>query len=157
MRWLAALSLLITACNSVVTTAEGPGNEPTPAQWAAPSILRFRVLDANARSLGTFVIELTSEPAPTCISGTWFKGRPVSSDLKVPGFDLAKWWSDPDLHPAYSINGRRLVVQLNGGRICDDYPEVQAELGGRTSRGSLRYGGIFASAPVGRVVIEKLP
>jgi hypothetical protein len=72
--------------------------------------LRFTVFDSGHQSQGSFVLELTREPASTCIAGTWFKARPVSSELKVVGIDLSTWWMDPGLYPSYSIDGRLMTV-----------------------------------------------
>jgi hypothetical protein len=124
---------------------------------------RFTAFDLRHQSVGSFVIELTGEPARTCIAGTWFKARPVFSDLKVVGFDLSEWWKDPSLYPSYSIEGRLMTVELNGGKICDAYPEVEAELGKRVALGFLQWGGplkyvgIYARDKDGRVLIQKLP
>jgi hypothetical protein len=122
--------------------------------------LRFTVFDSRHQSLGSFAIELTDEPASTCIGGlTWLKARPVSSELKVVGIDLTTWWKDPSLYPSYSIDGRFMMVELNGGAICDDYIEVAAQLGARVGRGVLQGDSVGMPRPdrYGRVLIEKLP
>jgi len=117
--------------------------------------LLFEAFDRKGKSLGTFMLKLTSEPARTCIDGNWFKATPISSDLKV--WDLAQWWSDSTLAPTYQIAGRLLTVELNGGRLCDDYPEVRAELSDGGAHGVFESGGIVHGAPYGEVVISRVP
>jgi hypothetical protein len=156
---LLALPLALVAGCASVSRTERLTTQPTPSQWARPSNLRFAVFDSRHQSLGSFVIELTDEPASTGIAGTWFMARPVSSELKVVGIDLTTWWKDPNLYPSYSIDGRFMMVELNGGAICDDYIEVNAHVGKRVARGVLQVPAMFGGRAYhyGRVLVEKLP
>jgi hypothetical protein len=125
--------------------------------------LRFTIFDSRWKSLGSFAIELTDEPASelSC-NGTSFKARPVISELKVVDKELSEtlsiWWTN-NHYPAYLIHGRVMRVVLNGayGSGCDDTLDVDAELWERVARGTLQYGGIVGHDYGWRVLIETLP
>jgi hypothetical protein len=126
--------------------------------------LRFTIFDARHKSLGSFVIELTDEPASelACTQPA-FKARPVISELKVVNKELSEelsiWLKDQHIYPSYSIHGRVMAVVLNGayGSGCDDTLDVNAELGEQVARGVLQYGGIVGHDYGWRVLIEELP
>src|SRR5262249_19700351 len=118
------LLVLIAGCASEADLPSGLTTQATPAEWVTASIVDFRVTDARGKSLGSFVLEFTREPAQPCIDGEWFRARPKASDLA----DLNAWWKDEALWPAYTIQGRLLNVELNGGRLCDSYFSVRAQI-----------------------------
>jgi hypothetical protein len=128
--------------------------------------LRYTVFDSRHKSLGSFALELTDEPAPKpelqCTQPA-FQARPVISELKVVNKELSKelsiWWKDQHIYPSYSIHGRVMTVVLNGayGSGCDDTLDLDAELGERVARGTLQYGGMFVHDYGWTVLIEKLP
>jgi hypothetical protein len=167
----ALLLVLLAGCSSLSEVDqrlrksgvdEGLFTQPTPSQWVAPTTLQFTVFEPyHHQAQGRFALRLTEEPARTCISGKWFKAVPVYTDLKVPleGINLAEAWKDPSLQPAYSIEGRIITVELNGGRICDAYGEVRAELGDQVARGVAQPGGIVRQVGgyLTLVLIEKIP
>jgi hypothetical protein len=142
-----ALLILVSGCADLAY-------EPTPVEWKIPTKALFRVSDTHGVPVGTFTLELTAEPAETCIAGSWLRAKPIASDLKI--LDLASWWSHESLAPSYQISGRLLSVQLNGGNICDDYVEVTAKLAPQGAKGVLQSGGMFGGDRYGHVVVERL-
>ena len=151
----ALVSLIsIAGCTSQVRLPVDLTSEPTPAEWNVPTKALFRVSNSHGAPLGMFILELTTVRAETCIAGTWLRAKPIASDLKV--LDLAQWWSNESLTPSYQIAGRLLDVQLNGGRICDNYVQVRAELTPEGGKGVLESGGIFGGGRYGRVSVERL-
>jgi hypothetical protein len=146
--------VLIWGCAAEVRLPSDLASKPTPAEWKIPMKALFRVSDSRGMPLGTFTLELTAIPTDTCIAGTWLRAKPIASDLKI--VDLSRWWSDESLTPSYQIVGQRLDVQLNGGRICDSYTEVRAELTPEGAKGVLESGGIFRGDRYGDVVVERL-
>jgi hypothetical protein len=147
--------VLMAGCASETELSENLTSQPAPDQWTTPSTLRFRAFDSDRKPLGTFTLELTNEPARTCVSGGgWRRAKPIDSNLSVMPLDV--WWRDQNLSPSYQISGRHLSVLLNGGNICDAYPEVSAELTATGARGYLGEGGIYGGRKYGEVVVERL-
>ena len=146
--------VLICGCAAEVRLPPDLASKPTPAEWKIPTKALFRVSDSHGMLLGTFTLELTAIPADTCIAGKWLRADPIATDLKV--VDLSRWWSDESLTPSYQIVGQLLDVQLNGGRICDDYTQVRAALTPEGAKGVLEAGGIFRGDRYGNVIVERL-
>jgi hypothetical protein len=121
----------------------------------AATTLNFRVSDQHGKPLGSFTLELTSDPARTCLGGEWRKAIPRAADLAVP--ELSRWWKDEAEWPAYQITGRLLDVELNGGEVCDDYITVLAELRDADARGFLESSGLGGSTRLGIVTVSIAP
>jgi hypothetical protein len=146
------LLVLASGCASEAQLPPGLTTEATPEVWASGLTAAFRVADARGRPLGFFVLELTRERAQPCIAGEWFRAKPKVAELAV--FDLDSWWQDETLLPAYRIQGRLLTVELNGGRLCDNYFTVLAQVDATGGQGYLDSTGIFGGTRYGSVVIS---
>ena len=152
---LMGLSVLLVGCAADRAMPSDLTAQTTPAQWTSAAALEVTVSDASGKALGSFKIALTREPAKTCLGGTWLKATPIASDLATP--DLAAWWRDESLWPAYQIAGRRLDIELNGGGLCDAYVSVLAELHETEGRGHLESSGLGGATRHGSVLVTIAP
>ena len=94
--------------------------------------MHFIETNSAGQRVRELVIELTSEPARTCLSGVWKGARAVK--------DVDKYMHDP----AYRLeNGRLEVLLVNGP--CDAYDSYEGTLSdGAFSGDHVRYGMRFS-------------
>jgi hypothetical protein len=90
--------------------------EPAPISWAAPTTWKFSISGDHDQPLGHIILEFTNEPAKTCGSGD-FRRAYIRSDATT-GLPPSVRYSGPNLAPAYLINGRYLIIELNAP-TCD--------------------------------------
>jgi hypothetical protein len=111
---------------SVLTVAPGDN-------W---TVVEFNDSGESVRTLG---LELTSEPADTCISGDSRKVKVVS--------DPARYTREP----AYVLSENRLEILLNTG-LCDAYDSYIFDKDASLGRGEHVAYGMFGGKTLGRVV-----
>src|SRR5690349_20749812 len=94
---LFGLSAMLVGCAAEVTLPTDLTTQVTPAPWASAAALEVSISDRRGKSLGSFKIALTKEPAGTCLRGTWFKAAPITSDLVA--LEFSAWWVNETTWP----------------------------------------------------------
>jgi len=134
----------------------GPAEARLPSDTSNP-VWAIDISDTAGAALGNIVFELTSEPADTCISGTWMKARLRSSTFK--SYPLEQWY-EGDFFPAYKIsagkeNGKaEIALQLNAA-ICDAYLFLTGEYSGRDGKGDFYSFGLGNSQELGTFIATR--
>ncbi|MEO0317125.1 MAG: hypothetical protein RL404_802 [Pseudomonadota bacterium] len=136
------------SCTDAINRPD-PVDQSTPAKWQYPGKWVFTLVGRAPGSGGFFELELTDQPAKTCIGGSWRRAVPTRYNLSA--LPVGAWWSDQTLWPAYLVEGRSLTVLLNGGGVCDSYPQVSARLSEDFARGSLQWSGLVRSKNYGSI------
>ncbi|MCF7223790.1 hypothetical protein [Marilutibacter chinensis] len=111
-------------------------NVLTVAPGDSWTVVEFNESGESVRTLG---LELTSEPAETCISGDWRKVKVVS--------DPARYTRDP----AYIVSVNRIEILLNTS-LCDAYDSYIFDKDANFGLGEHVAYGMFGGKTLGRVV-----
>jgi hypothetical protein len=115
---------------------------------AAPSsnpVWLFSLFGVKGEALGEFTLELTGEPADTCVSGEWKKARVLRNSVQW----LADRLEQNDYFPTYIIEGGSFQVQLNPPGLCDAYTTLSGKISGNEARGEYLSEGMFGGEALG--------
>lgn len=144
-------AFLLTACTTSGLTAnqvklfkaqnktyEALAAQPTPSSWHPGATWGFRIGDEKLGTSSTTSLQVTDEPAKTCMSGEWKSLHVVKESAAV-------------MHePAYLIEGRNLrILVWNLG--CDRYDMLTGTIDDVGFVGSRNLNGLRDSTRIGPV------
>lgn len=122
-------------CLTPVAAQAEPSTEPV---WS------IVVVGLKGEPLGRLTLELTDQPAPTCMSGDWKRARILSSSFHEGTEFLA-----------FEREGQVLTIQLNQPGLCDAYSLLSGKFSANEGKGNYTTLSIVAAKPLGTFTAKR--
>lgn len=145
--------LVISGCASSPAEYRVLAASPTPSAWTTGSSWVFYTAGNNKERLGSVTLSLTDETVETCVSGSWYRAEVVENSSTI--FPLEVWYSESDLFPAYTIEGRFIEIIMNAG-ICDNYATLRGEVFESGAQGAVGWEHLLGGKELGEFVAERV-